>query len=91
MYQDKVRELCPHALGEKLGKDGKPSKLNCISFQFGGESSKGPVTPQSGDNWRCMAIDGMTILEVREGQWYTGGSHSRPNNCIDNIHVEVSY
>lgn len=90
VYQNKIRELCPHSIGEKVGKNGKPSKINCLCYQFGGESSKGVVTPNSNDNWRCLPIEGLTILEVRDGHWYSGGNHSQPNSCIDNVHLEVA-
>lgn len=76
------RELCPHVIG--LGKDGNAQVL---SYQFGGSSSKG--LPPGGE-WRCMAVSAMRNVQVRDGDWHTGYGHSRPQNCVKTIDVEVT-
>ena len=53
-YQGFYREMCPHALGSKNGRK------QALFYQFGGESSKGTVTPGSTFNWRCIPIGGST-------------------------------
>lgn len=44
-----------------------------------------------GGEWRCLAIDGLSDVSVRSGEWHTGTSHSQPNTCIDEVDVEVAH
>ena len=81
-YLDLKREVCPHTLGKKNGKN------HVLAYQFAGESSRG--LPEGGE-WRCFDIDKITALQIREGEWFTGDSHKRPQTCIDHIEVEVEY
>ncbi len=82
-YKGYYREMCPHALGVKNGRQ------QALFYQFGGESSKGMVTPGSTDNWRCIAIQGLANITLRAGEWYTAANHSRAQTCIDQIDIEV--
>lgn len=82
-YQGYYREMCPHALGTKNGR------LQALFYQFGGESSKGKVSPGSTFNWRCIPIEGLTNVELRGGEWYTADNHSTAQTCVDIIEVEV--
>lgn len=50
-YKGDTRDICPHLLGET--KDGR---LVVHGFQFGGGSSKGPVTPETG-SWKYFYVD----------------------------------
>jgi hypothetical protein len=81
-YRGLVREVCPHAIGTKGGRE------QAIVFQFAGESSQG--LPDGGE-WRCLAIDGLSDVSVRSGEWHTGTNHSQPNTCIDEVDVEVAH
>ncbi|HED4077960.1 TPA: hypothetical protein ACT3KR_003482 [Raoultella planticola] len=83
VYQGHYREMCPHALGKKRGKD------QALFYQFGGNGSKGPVTPQSPSNWRCIPIDGLTDIKLQTGEWHTAQNHSQAQTCIDHIDIEV--
>lgn len=83
VYQGYYREMCPHALGTKEGRE------QALFYQFGGEGSKGPVTPGSTNNWRCIPIEGLTEIKVHSGEWHTAGNHSRAQTCVDDIHIEV--
>lgn len=76
------REMCPHAVGTK---NGRPQ---AIFFQFRGGSSKG--LPPEGV-WRCLAIDDLSDVFVRDGGWPTASNHSQPNTCIDEVDLEVEY
>jgi hypothetical protein len=67
-YDDHEREMCPHAIGTKNGR------AQAIFFQFAGGSSKG--LPADGE-WRCLAIDGLTSVTMRDGEWHTGSNHSQ--------------
>jgi hypothetical protein len=79
-YRGHRRELCPHALGTKHGR------RQALFFQFGGGSSS--VLPPGGE-WRCIPIDGLEDVVVRDGPWHTGTSHGRPETCVDWIDVEA--
>jgi len=82
LYDGLRREVCPHTLGEKNGTK------RVLVYQFGGQSKSG--LPKQG-GWRCLFLQNVTILEVRDGAWHTGTSHTRPQTCIDHIEVEVNY
>lgn len=83
VYQDHYREMCPHALGTKAGRQ------QALFYQFGGMGSRGPVTPDSPNNWRCIPIEGLTNIELHAGEWHTADNHSRAQTCVDQIHIEV--
>jgi len=82
-YQGYHREMCPHALGSKNGRK------QALFYQFGGDSSKGAVTPGSTFNWRCIPVDGLTDVTLKSGQWYTADNHSQAQTCVDQIDIEV--
>lgn len=84
-YLGKRRFLCPHALGTKNGKK------RCLFYQFSGLSNSQPIKPRSTNNWRCMNIKGLRILEVRSGEWKSYSPHSIPQTCIDNVEYEVNW
>lgn len=83
-YQEHVRELCPHVIGTKNGRE------QALFYQFGGTSSKGPITPDQGA-WRCLSIEELSNVSTRNGEWFTGANHSRPQTCVDNIDLEVNF
>ena len=82
-YNGYRREMCPHALGKKNGKE------HCLFYQFAGESSSGPIIPGSDKNWRCIPVNGLEDVTIRDGEWHTAHNHSRRQTCIDDIDVEV--
>lgn len=82
-YDGHVREMCPHVIGTKGGRE------QALFYQFGGTSSSGAIVPNSPKNWRCLPIEGLSGVSTRPGQWHTGANHSRPQACVDNIDVEV--
>lgn len=81
-YNDLYRAVCPVIIGTKNGKK------RVLTFQFGGESSKG--LPKGGA-WRCMDVNKVKITEVRKGDWYVGSYQSIPQTCIDKVDVESQY
>jgi len=82
VYSGHYREMCPHVIG---WKDGRP---HAMFFQFGGTSSRG-LSP--GGDWRCVDVELLQDVQVRDGVWHTGAGHSRPQTCIDELDVEVDY
>lgn len=84
-YDGFHREMCPHTLGYKNGR------AHCLFYQFGGQSSSGPIIPGSDKNWRCIPVDRLSNLVIQDGPWHTGTRHTRRQSCIDVIDVEVSF
>ena len=81
-YRGLYREMCPHTLGTKTGR------RQALFFQFAGESSKG--LPPGGE-WRCIPVDELADVVVRDGGWFTDERHSQPQTCVDEIDVEVDH
>lgn len=81
-YDGFYREMCPHTLGTTNGD------RRALFFQFAGESSRG--LPPSG-MWRCMSLSGLRDVQVRDGDWHTGTSHTRPQKCIAHVELEVEH
>lgn len=82
IYQNYRRELCPHCVGHKGGRE------KALSLRFAGGSKTG--LPPVGQ-WRCMFLDEVSDVQLREGDWHTGTGHSRTQTCIDNVDVEIAY
>jgi hypothetical protein len=79
-YQGRFREMCPHALGTKNGRQ------QALFFQFAGESNRG--LPPGGD-WRCLPLDGLTDVSLHEGPWHTDDRYDQTQSCIDEIDVAL--
>ena len=84
-YDGFHREMCPHVIGLKSGIE------QALFYQFAGDTSKGPIREQTKNNWRCITISKLTNVSVKDGEWHTFESHSRPSTCVDTIDVEVAY
>lgn len=82
-YKGHYRELCPHAIGTKRGRE------QALFVQFGGSSESGLRNPDR--NWRCIPVSGLINVSIQSGEWYTAPNHSQPQNCIDEIDLEVAY
>ena len=80
-YKGLRRHLCPHAIGTKGGSQ------QALFYQFAGFSEHGLGPDRSDRNWRCLALDELTIIHVRDGDWHTGSGHSRTNTCLDETDV----
>ncbi len=84
VYDDYFRLLCPHRLGRN--KRGQPRAL---CYQYGGESKSGLKPPGSEDNWRCIAIDKIRSVELRDDPWQTAPNHSRVASCVAHKDVDA--
>ena len=84
MYKGKYREMCPHVIGWKNGRE------KVLKHQFGGDSNSG-LSGNARKAWLGMFVDEIEILEIRNGQWHTAPNHSRPQQNVDVIDVEVDY
>jgi hypothetical protein len=85
IYETYSRELCPHAIGIKNGRQ------QALFYQFGGSGSKGPIVPGALSNWRCLPIEGLSNITVQAGKWHTAENHGKAQTCIDDIDIEVTY
>jgi hypothetical protein len=81
-YDGFRREMCPHVIGWKRDSH------HVLSYQFAGDSSKGLP---SGGEWKCMDVDGISELALRDGPWHTGATHGKPQTCVDRIEAQVTY
>jgi hypothetical protein len=77
IYGGLRRELSPHAIGSMKG--GK----RALFYQTGGDTSRGPVVPHSEHNWRCLDLDRLEILEVRDGGWEGNDKRTGGNTCLE--------
>lgn len=84
-YRGRLREMCPHVLGMKKGRS------QTLCYQFAGDSSTGLEPDGSPNNWRCMFLDELSNVSIHDGPWHTAPNHSRPQRCVDQIDVEVTY
>jgi hypothetical protein len=84
-YKGHVREMCPHVIGTKDGRE------QALFYQFGGTSSSGTIIAGSSANWRCIPISGLSGISVRDGTWHTASDHSQRQTCVDRVDVEVAH
>ena len=68
VYDGFPRELCPIILGHARGQE------KALTYQFGGRSRSG--LPPGGE-WRCLWLSKVSTVELRDGPWYAGASHSQ--------------
>jgi hypothetical protein len=79
-YRGHRREMCPHVIGTKNGRE------QALFFQFAGSSSSG--LPPGGE-WRCIPIDDLTDVSSRAGRLH-GVAGTRPQTCVDRIDVQAA-
>ena len=83
-YRGRRRLLCPHLLGWN-----KRRRLQVLCYQYGGDSESGLKPAGASDNWRCLAVENLRDVELLDGPWQTAENHSRPQNCIDEVELDV--
>ncbi len=84
VYHHRQRLLCPHRLGRN-----KQGQLRVLCYQYGGESESGLQSLGSPDNWRCIAVEKLSAVELLEGSWRTAPNHSRPASCIADADIDA--
>ena len=83
IYDGLLRLLCPHVLGRKSGR------LHVFCYQFGGGSSRGlPKVPDGVGEWRCLAVEKLSRVELRADAWHTEPRAPR-QTCIDEIDLDA--
>ncbi len=82
-YDGLPRLLCPHVLGRKL------DRLHVFCYQFGGSSDRGlPMAAEGMGAWRCLAVERLSQVELRVGDWHTKPRSPR-QTCIDEIDFDA--
>jgi hypothetical protein len=76
-YHGRRRLFCPHRLGRN-----KAGQLRVLCYQYGGESESGLEPVGSPANWRCIALEKLSQVELLDGTWRTAPNHSRPQTCV---------
>jgi hypothetical protein len=84
IYKDLPRLFCPHRLGRNRAK-----QLRVLCYQYGGESENGLAPIGSPENWRCVALEKLRKVELREGSWKTAPNHSRPATCVVEADIDA--
>lgn len=84
-YAGYRRLLSPHILGR-----AKEGTLQLLAYQYGGESRSGLSYPGSPDNWRCIAIEKLSEVELNEDHWHTPTNHSRPQKCVVTVFYDAN-
>lgn len=83
-YNRYLRKISPHAIGRKNATD------HVLVYQYGGYSKSGLKWDRS-KNWRCIEVDKITHLTINDDSFQSANNHSRPQNCIDFIDVQVVF
>jgi len=81
MYGGYPRELCPIILGHSQGQE------KALTYQFGGQSKSG-LPPQG--EWRCLSLSKVSDVQLREGPWFVGSSHTRPQGCVEIVDLDAN-
>jgi hypothetical protein len=84
LYGGRRRLLCPHLLGWNQRR-----RFQVLCYQYGGDSVSGLKPAGASDNWRCLAVENLRDVELLDGPWQTAENHSRPQNCIDEVELDV--
>lgn len=84
LYRGRKRLLCPHLLGWNRHR-----RLQVLCYQYGGDSQSGLQPAGESDNWRCLAVENLSQVELLNGPWQTAENHSRPQTCIEEVELDV--
>ena len=83
LYQGRRRLLCPHLLGWN-----KHRRLRVLCYQYGGDSKSGLQPAGASDNWRCLAVENLSHVELCKEVWHTG-LRSKRQTCIDGVDFDA--
>jgi hypothetical protein len=83
-YQGLYRLFCPHRLGRN-----REGQLRVLCYQYGGDSRSGLDPLGSAANWRCVALEKLSKVNLVEGAWRTAANHSRPASCVFDADIDA--
>ena len=75
------REVCPHILGHRHGKEV------ALTYQFAGTNFDGAEV--TGD-WKCLYLSKVRNPTLRDGPWYGGSDHSQGQTCVLDVDLDVN-
>jgi hypothetical protein len=81
VYGGYPRELCPIILGHSQGQE------KALTYQFSGQSKSG-LPPQG--EWRCLWLSKVSNVELRDGPWFAGSSHTQPQGCVEVVDLDAN-
>jgi hypothetical protein len=85
IYHGRDRWFCPHRLGRN-----QKGQIRVLCYQYGGDSDSGLQAAGSPANWRCIALEKLSRVELlREDAWHTAPNHSRPQTCVAEVDVDA--
>ena len=82
IYDGQPRQFCPIILGH--GRDGNEMVL---VYQVGGRTSKGRIRQP---RWKCFRVEGLSRIEIIQGEWEAGSSHSQDQQCVQQVDYDVN-
>jgi hypothetical protein len=84
-YNGRRRAFCPHALGYK------GEKRHVLVYQFADERDllRSSVRTNQSDGWRCLDVDRLEGVALREGPWYSAPNIYNPQSCMDDIRAVI--
>ena len=74
LYRGRRRLLCPHLLGWNRHR-----RLQVLCYQYGGDSESGLQPAGASDNWRCLAVENLSQVELLEALANSRKSLPAPN------------
>lgn len=83
-YQGLPRLFCPHRLGRNSA-----GELRVLCYQYGGESESGLQPAGSPANWRCIALEKLRQVRLRQDAWHTAPNHSRLASCVVDADIDA--
>ena len=83
-YDGRDRWFCPHRLGRN-----HEGQLRALCYPYAGQSGSGLQAASSPANWRCIAVEKLSRVELLEDAWHTAPNHSRPQTCIAEVDVDA--
>jgi len=84
IYKHRYRLFCPHRLGRnRLGQ------RRVLCYQYGGDSESGLAPEGSPDNWRCIALEKLSRVELLSDSWKSAPNHSRPATCVVEADIDA--
>src|ERR1700685_584486 len=84
IYQGRLRLFCPH----RLGRD-REGRVRVLCYQYGGESGSGLQPVGSPENWRCMALEKLSRVKVKEEGGRTALNRSRPTLFVAEADIDA--
>jgi hypothetical protein len=83
-YDGCQRLLCPHKLGWNRG-----GQLRVLCYQYGGESVSGLRWQNSPANWRCLALEKLSAVQLLDDAWHSAPNHSQPQTCMERVEIDA--